>query len=431
MKGKSDWILGINVAGHGSSICLLHKGKIVFFLKEERTSRVKRDHGMPMITLDSISKYTKELDWLVFANTDPGDQDICRTQLNKNKIKVANIFDSEHHGTTYYKDFENPELIVRNKYSTHHINHASSGYYLSPFDEATCVVMDGWGHVGDLVPIFDDELYDGIDLTCGHRLYEHVTIFSKIRDDDNWENQWELLYKEVSSDANRGSEYEDILGSWGEMEKNIISLYERELNFSNVRLASSISAGVMYEAITGYLGFRVEDVGKVMGMAPYGKEDKNLPPFFVGSHYDSNANLFHPSLLLNEIPYPELKEYKDDFDKKVNLAYAVQKALEEKVIFVIEKAMKLSDCKNIVLSGGIFHNIMVNGMLIEKYPDYNFFADPLCDDSGHSYGTAKLLYDELSGEHVKENVDNVYFGHHYDSKKLESRIRKFIEKHAQ
>ena len=93
--------------------------------------------------------------------------------------------------------------------------------------------------------------------------------------------------------------------------------------------------------------------------------------------------------------------------------------------------MELSDCKNIVLTGGIFHNIMVNGMLVEKYPDYNFFADPLCDDAGHSYGITKLLYDELTGEHVKENPNKIYFGLHRDPKKLERRIRKCIEKHSQ
>ena len=440
MKGKADWILGINVAGHGASVCLLHKGTMVFFLKEERISRVKRDFSMPMVTLDEVSKYTKELDWVIFSNTNSDDQADCRTHLNKNRIKVANFFDDNPHGSEYYMDAEDdeepdfsgdPELVIRNKLSTHHINHAACGYYLSPFDEATCVVMDGWGHVGDLIPLFNDEFYDGIDLQFGHRLFEHVTIFSKVRDDNNWKNQWELLYKEVASDAYRGSEYEDVLQSWGELEERIIGLYEKELNFSNVRLASSISAGVMYEAITGYLGFRVEDVGKVMGMAPYGEEDENLPPLLIGPHLDSNANLFHPSLLLNDIPYPQLKEYKKDFGKRANLAYAVQKALEEKVIYVIEKAIELSDCKNIVLTGGIFHNIMVNGMLVEKYPDYNFFADPLCDDSGHSYGVIKLLYDELTGEHVKENPNKIYFGLHRDPKKLERRIRKCIEKHSQ
>ncbi len=438
---KTDWILGINVAGHGASLCLLHKGTICFFLKEERVSGVKRDFTMPMVSLTEVKKYTKHLDWVVFSNTDIPDQEICRVSLRKHKISVSNYFDDNPFGCDFIdeKDIyaakaagEDPlPLVIRNKLSTHHINHAASGYYLSPFDEATCVVMDGWGHVGDLVPLMQDDFYDGQDLEFGHRLYEHVTVFSKIRDDDNWDNQWKLLYKEVATDAFRASEYEDILHSWSDVEDAIIDLYKTRLDFTNLRLASSISAGVMYESITGYLGYRVENVGKTMGMAPYGKEDDNLPPFHVGSYYDSNANLFHPSLLLNDIPYPQLREYRDDFDKRVNLAYAVQKALEKKVIFVIEKAMKLNDCKNIVLGGGIFHNIMVNGMLVEKYPDYNFFADPLCDDSGHSYGISKLLYDELTGEHIKDNYDNVYFGPHYKVEKLENRIRKQIKKLTQ
>jgi|TARA_B100001094_G_scaffold143000_1_gene138604 carbamoyltransferase len=432
-RGKADWILGVNVAGHGSSICLLHHGKIVFFIKEERITGIKRDFGMPMVSVDRVTEYTKKLDWVIFANTDGADQRLIKTSIEKNGVKVDHFFQDDPHSTDYFDEYayeSDPELLVRNKMSTHHINHAASSYYYSPFDEATVVVMDGWGHVGNLVSMLDDDMYDGMD-NVGHRLFEHVSIFSKILDNTSWENQWELLYKEVSTDGYRASEYEDILSSWGDMEDILKDHYENTIGFSNLRLASTISAGVMYESVTGYLGHRVENVGKIMGMAPYGKEDKNLPPLLVGPNLDSNANLFNPTLLLNDVVYPELKEYKDNFDKSVNLAYAVQKALEEKVIFVIEKAMKLNDCKNIALGGGVFHNIMVNGMLVEKYPDYNFFADPLCDDSGHSYGGAKLLYDQITLNHVKEHRDDVYLGHSYDVKKLESRVRKYIKKFTQ
>ena len=76
------------------------------------------------------------------------------------------------------------------------------------------------------------------------------------------------------------------------------------------------------------------------------------------------------------------------FQQKSDIAYAIQKDLEEKVICVVERAMKMNDCKNIVLSGGVFHNVMINELLTSKYPDYNFFADPICDDAGHSYGGA-------------------------------------------
>ena len=80
------------------------------------------------------------------------------------------------------------------------------------------------------------------------------------------------------------------------------------------------------------------------------------------------------------------KENDSSFQQKLIWAYRIQKDLEEKVICVVEKAMKMNDCKNIVLPGGVFHNVMINELLTFKYPDYNFFADPICDDAGHSYG---------------------------------------------
>jgi len=417
-----EWMLGINVAGHGGSICLLHRGELVIFLKEERISRTKRDHSCPFICVKEILQYTNHLDYVVFANTNDEDQQHFKSLFRKHRIRVDSYFDDDVLSS-------DKQLYVRNKYSTHHLNHASSGYYLSPFEESICVVMDGWGHIGDLISLFNNDFYGGIDLILGHRLYEHVTILKKERS-NTWKDQWKVLYKEVATDCNRGSEYEGEYTSWSNMEGDLKELYSSqiELDEENLRLVPTISSGVMYEAVTGFLGFNVEDVGKVMGLSPYGKEDKNLPPFFCNEKFDSNANLFHPSLLLNNVIYPDLDDYRDSFEKRSNLAYAVQNALEKKVLYIIDKAMKLDPCKNIVLSGGIFHNIVINGILVEKYPDYNFFADPLCDDAGHSYGSAKMVYDEVTGNHVKDNVDNLFLGPHYDVSKLEKRIRKHIQK---
>jgi predicted NodU family carbamoyl transferase len=93
------------------------------------------------------------------------------------------------------------------------------------------------------------------------------------------------------------------------------------------------------------------------------------------------------SILLNPNLYPQLKKYDKEYDpsfqQRADMAYRIQKDLEEKVICVVEKAMEMNDCKNIVLTGGVFHNVMINELLSSKYPDYNFFADPICDDAGH------------------------------------------------
>ena len=66
--------------------------------------------------------------------------------------------------------------------SSHHINHASCGYHLSPFKEATTVVIDGWGWVGAARRLLPEDLVNSYgsendELRFGVRIYEHVSIF--------------------------------------------------------------------------------------------------------------------------------------------------------------------------------------------------------------------------------------------------------------
>ena len=65
--GDCTWVLGISTAGHGGSICLIRDQQVVFFLKEERVSRLKRDCDFPFRAIQEVKKYTDELDLVVFS----------------------------------------------------------------------------------------------------------------------------------------------------------------------------------------------------------------------------------------------------------------------------------------------------------------------------------------------------------------------------
>ena len=54
----------------------------------------------------------------------------------------------------------------------------------------------------------------------------------------------------------------------------------------------------------------------------------------------------------------------------------------------MERAKKYSDCKNIILSGGYHLNCSNNFKIVKKYPEYNFFVDPISYDGGTAVGAA-------------------------------------------
>ena len=91
---------------------------------------------------------------------------------------------------------------------------------------------------------------------------------------------------------------------------------------------------------------------------------------------------------LNEyrgVPDPiELKKYRKDIvvPSDGGKGYVLLDNLECK----IERSKKYSDCKNIILSGGCHLNCSVNFKLVKKYPEYNFFVDPIPYDAGTAVG---------------------------------------------
>lgn len=446
-----EWVLGISVAGHGGSICLLHDGNIVFFLKEERTTGIKRDCVAPFKSLNEINKYTDELDLVVFLNVNGNYEELFISQLRKQKIKVNRYLSPEW--VVEDQGESNQDIYDDALLSFHHINHASCGYHLSPFsvdeddEETLIVVMDGWGYVGGVNELFKDcdKFKDGTiraydseagELRYGVRIYEHVSIFSATPIVD----QWNLLYKEVASDFTRNLNLEGFYSDIKFVEDDYKTLYETNDRTANaeIHLAPTCSTPVLYESVTQLIGFHQEDVGKTMGMAPYGKPNEEIPPFAVKNEYLDTSDVLSNNLLMNTVKYPELIDYdlESDFQHRADIAYAVQKTLEEKVINVVEKAMSLSDSKKVVLSGGVFHNIIINEMLASKYPDYTFFADPICDDAGHSYGGAMFYWKStgFKGNFVDTDISNpippdtMYLGPEYSPEEQLKRIKNWFKK---
>ena len=59
---------------------------------------------------------------------------------------------------------------------------------------------------------------------------------------------------------------------------------------------------------------------------------------------------------------------------------------------MIERSQKISNVKNIILSGGYFLNCVNNFKYVKKYPNLNFFVDPIPYDAGTAIGVS-LYYE--------------------------------------
>lgn len=120
------YILAVNISHH-ASVCLLKDGEIVFFLEEERVSKIKH-HGVGASSILKSLEYlpVSKVDYLIISGALPDN-------YHYNSAIVENVLHFDH--TEYVN------------YSEHHLFHASNSFYNSGFDDAVCLILDGGGWV--------------------------------------------------------------------------------------------------------------------------------------------------------------------------------------------------------------------------------------------------------------------------------------------
>ena len=177
----------------------------------------------------------------------------------------------------------------------------------------------------------------------------------------------------------------------------------------------------MYEAVTQHCGFKAIEAGKLMGLAPYGKPNDDLPDFFVDGW--GNRNLIVPTYPnAASINVARYKIIHDDCmlqtegeytDIQKDLAYKVQEETSDRMVELIRKAHEMTGETNIVICGGYGLNCVANYKYAKEFPDLNIYCEPISHDGGTSIGAAKYHYAHTT-ERIPEPQSVVYYGPQYD-----------------
>ena len=370
-------IVSISIQNHNASICILENKKILLLLQEERVSRIKNDSSLPFKMLNYISMYTKYIDYLCLANISEGEKNLIYEFLDSNQIKVHNnIID----------------------YDNHHLYHASSAFYGSGYEESACLVIDGWGSS------FNDIENKLVSVETTSLYYA------------NYPNNFNPIYKNLwySPDVNKANQ-------------DFIDYFEELFNY-DVDLNSHLDIGVMYGTITEHLGYScVGGQGKTMGLFSYGIPNKEIPNILCENSILANMNLFRANRSLNTKLFPYLKDM--DFQKKADLAYALQKALEKVFLERIDYTIEKTKCCSIVFSGGCALNVVGNSQIRKNFPKIKFYVDPIANDASQSFGVAKFNYHKLTNNINPSKLDNMYLGADYDIAKNKNAIKKIVNQY--
>jgi carbamoyltransferase len=252
----------------------------------------------------------------------------------------------------------------------HHELHCTCAFYNSGFNSAVCLVIDGAG---------SDKDYGK----------ENESIF-----DINSYKEFDCVYKTCVG--------------FGQIETLDIPHY--------VDRNQRIGVGMVYAAVTEYLGWDGLDCGKTMGLSSYGTEDAKIKSMLNSLGGDCKIfglydwqNLKMVGAKIKSYDYLSYSKNKEDTERKrQNLAYKLQKEFELYILELVYKAILITGKTNIILTGGCALNCVSNYRLLKNLPkNVNLYIEPISDDSAVSMGTAKYLYYKSQSEKLIPNYKDV------------------------
>lgn len=383
-------ILGFT-PGHHSSVCLLQDGELKYFIQEERLTKIKYD-SLPFKSLiDTIKKFNLKdvhLSWappsLTYRTNDINDTSYFVKFISKYLPKDS---------TVTYTDYS----------KHHHLAHVAHSFYNSGFKKCIGIVIDGLGST-----FFDkrDNRYLG---------QETETIYTC-----SYPTNFKVIYK---------------------------SLFHPHLKHPplHYQITNNITLSRAYETVSMHLGFSRDEAGKVMGLSSYGRP--NLPSFFSGTSVNSNfmfTDTTKPNL------YPGLPEAQETFinieknpqltpqssrewhtnetkitDLEKDLAWQIQNETQQLVGNYIEEALQTTGLKQVCCSGGYFLNCVTNYYLKKRFPDVEFYFEPIANDAGTAIGAAKLEWHREKNDTTIRPFKSLYLGKQYSEGQLIEGIKKF------
>ena len=384
-------ILGISAFYHDSAASIIIDGEIIAAAQEERFTRKKHDSHYPFNAVEFVLKYSglklSDVDDVVFyekpflkferlletyvAFAPKGFKSFCKAMpiwLSEKLFQKKFLFNKLKEHDINFKD-QNKIL-----FSEHHLSHAASAFYPSPFEEAIVLTADGVGEWATTTVAIGK----GKDLD--------------IKKEIHFPHSLGLLYSAFTYytgfKVNSG-EYKLMgLAPYGE------SKYENIIKDNLIDIKTDGS-------------FRL-----------------NQDFFNYATGLTMTNDHFHS--LFGQSPRDSKKDKITQFH--MDIASSIQKVTEE-IIVKLAKALKNEyGLENLCLAGGVALNCVANGKLLKEKIFKNIWIQPAAGDAGGSLGAALAFWHiDQNKERVISNTDDMqgsYLGPEYSQKEIEEKLNK-------
>ena len=382
-------ILGISAFYHDSAACILVDGKIVAAAQEERFTRKKHDPNYPHNAIEFVLKFANlklsEIDQIVFfekpflkferlletyvAFAPKGFVSFAKAMplWIKEKLFQKNLLFNKlkEHDQNYKSD----KNIF---FSDHHLSHAASAFFPSPFDEAVVLTADGVG--------------EWATTTVAVGKNENLEIKKEI----HFPHSLGLLYSAFTY-------YTGFKVNSGEYKLMGLAPYGTPIYEDKVKQLLDLKDDGTFRLDQKYFNYATgltmtnEKFNNLFGQKPRNPQNDKITQF----HMD--------------------------------IAASIQKVTEEIMINLAKSIRKEFGISNLCLAGGVALNCVANGKILKEKIFENIWIQPAAGDAGGSLGAALALWHIDQGNKrivdLNDDMKGSYLGTEYNQEEIERELK--------
>jgi len=384
-------ILGISAYYHDSAACLVIDGEVVAAAQEERFTRKKHDQAFPnhavAYCLSEVGCKPEDIDFIVFydkpflkferlletylAYAPLGFQSFASSLpvwLKDKLFQKTMIADALK--AIWGKNIDWTERLL---FSEHHLSHASSAFFPSPFEEAAILTMDGVG----------EWTTTSLAIGCGSDLRVHKEI--------HFPHSLGLLYSAITY-------YTGFKVNSGEYKVMGLAPY------GEPKYAQLIKDNLIDIKEDGSFALDMSYFNYCTGLT---MTNAKLDQLFGGPRRSEESKLTQ---------------------REMDLAASIQAVTEEVVIKLARGIRKSTSMKNLCLAGGVALNCVANGKLLRENIFDNIWIQPAAGDAGGAVGAALGAYYLMLKQprHIdpklQDGMKGSYLGPQYEQADIEKRL---------
>ena len=384
------YVLGISAFYHDSAACLLRDGEIVAAVQEERFTRKKHDAGFPnhaiqyclkeagiaATDIDNVVFYEKPFvkferlleTYLAFAPKGFTSFAKAMPVWIKDKLFQKSAPIKELKSTLD----ESVDWRERLLFSEHHLSHAASAYYPSPFDSAAVLTLDGVGE------------WTTTSLAIGKG--SDLQVVKEI----HFPHSLGLLYSAFTY-------YTGFKVNSGEYKVMGLAPY------GEPRYADLIREKLITVADDGSFQLDMSYFDYATGLT---MTNKKFDALFGGPPRTSETEITQ---------------------REMDLAASVQKVTEDIVLELAREIAKETGERNLCLAGGVALNCVANGILLREKIFDNIWIQPAAGDAGGALGAALSTWylhhnKERVASTVRDAMKGAYLGPEFTDNEIETEL---------